>query len=163
VKNSLHGGAGGLGLVFAAGGVGAIAASLLRGHLGWPRRPLTVVYLAWAGTAFSLVGYALVGAVWQAMVVSFFSVGCLTTGGIVWTTVLQRSIPGPMIGRVSSLDWLLSLGLAPMSYALTGPVANLLGVKQTLLGAGLVSGAVMLLILVRVPDVQVAGGEEGAS
>jgi DHA3 family tetracycline resistance protein-like MFS transporter len=157
VKNSLHGGAGGLGLVFAAGGVGAIVAALLRGQLGLPRRPLTVVYLAWAGTAFSLVGYAVVGAVWQAMVVSFFSVGCLTTGGIVWTTVLQRSIPGPMIGRVSSLDWVLSLGLAPISYALTGPVANLLGVKATLLGAGLVSGAVMLLVLVRVRDVRAAG------
>ena len=60
VKNSLHGGAGGLGLVFAAGGVGAVAASLLRGQLGLPRRPLAVVYLAWTGTAFSLVGYAFV-------------------------------------------------------------------------------------------------------
>jgi MFS family permease len=159
VKNSLHGGAGGLGLVFAAGGVGAIAAALLRGQLGLPKRPLTVVYLAWAGTAFSLVGYALVGAVWQAMVVSFFSVGCLTTGVIVWTTVLQRSIPAKMIGRVSSLDWVLSLGLAPISYALTGPVANLLGAKETLLGAGVVSGAVMLLALVRVPDVHAAGDE----
>jgi hypothetical protein len=119
-----------------------------------------VVYLAWAGTAFSLVGYALVGAVWQAMVVSFFSVGFLTTGVIVWTAVLQRSIPPQMIGRVSSLDWVLSLGLAPISYALTGPAANLLGVKTTLLGAGVVSGAVMLLVLVRVPDVQVAEGEE---
>ena len=95
VKNSLHGGAEGLGLVFSAGGVGAIVAALLRGHLGLPRRPLTVVYVAWAATAFSLVGYALATAVWQAMIVSFFSLACLTTGGIVWTTVLQRScLPG---------------------------------------------------------------------
>src|SRR5439155_9570274 len=53
VKNSLHGGAEGLGLIFGAGGVGAVLASLLRGQLGLPRRPLTVVYLAWAATAFS--------------------------------------------------------------------------------------------------------------
>jgi Transmembrane secretion effector len=160
VKNSLHGGAEGLGLVFAAGGVGAIAAALFRGHLGLPRRPLTVVYLAWAGTAFSLVGYAVVGAVWQAMLVSFFSVGCLTTGGIVWTTVLQRSVPGRMIGRVSSLDWVLSLGLAPVSYALTGPIANELGAKATLLRAGIVSGAVLLLVLLVVPSVRNAGGHD---
>ena len=132
VKNSLHGGAGGLGLVFAAGGVGAVAASLLRGQLGLPRRPLAVVYLAWTGTAFSLVGYAFVSAVWQAMLVSCFSVGCLTTGAIVWTTVLQRAVPGKMIGRVSSLDWVLSLGLTPLSYALTGPAADLLGARATL-------------------------------
>ena len=162
VKNSLHGGAGGLGLVFAAGGVGAVTASLLRGQLGLPRRPLTVVYVAWAATAFSLVGYALVDAVWQAMVVSFFSIGCLTTGGIVWTTVLQRAVPGAMIGRVSSLDWVLSLGLTPVSYAVTGPVADLFGPKGTLLRAGIVSGAVLLLVLLLVPAVRAADVGQGA-
>jgi len=160
VKNSLHGGAEGLGLIFAAGGVGAVIASLLRGQLGLPRRPLTLVYLAWAATGFSLVGYALVHTVWQAMIVSFFSVGCLTTGGIVWTTVLQRSVPGRMIGRVSSLDWVLSLGLAPLSYALTGPIANLLGARATLLRAGLVSGTVMLLVLFLVPGVRAVDHHE---
>jgi DHA3 family tetracycline resistance protein-like MFS transporter len=160
VKNSLHGGAEGLGLVFAAGGFGAIAAALFRGHLGLPRRPLTVVYLAWAGTAFSLVGYALVATVWQAMVVSFFSIGCMTTGGIVWTTVLQRSVPGRMIGRVSSLDWVLSLALTPLSYALTGPIANLMGARETLLRAGIVSGVVLLVVLLVVPSVRHAGEHE---
>ena len=160
VKNSLHGGAEGLGLIFGAGGVGAVIASLLRGQLGLPRRPLTVVYVAWAATAFSLVGYALVDTVWQAMLVSFFSVGCLTTGGIVWTTVLQRSVPAQMIGRVSSLDWVLSLALAPLSYALTGPIADVLGARATLLRAGLVSGAVMLLVLLLVPGVRAADRRE---
>jgi len=160
VKNSLDGGAEGLGLVFAAGGFGAIAAALFRGHLGLPRRPLTVVYLAWAGTAFSLVGYALVDTVWQAMVVSFFSIGCMTTGGIVWTTVLQRAVPGRMIGRVSSLDWVLSLGLTPVSYALTGPIANLMGARATLLRAGIVSGVVLLVVLLVVPSVRHAGEQE---
>jgi DHA3 family tetracycline resistance protein-like MFS transporter len=160
VKNSLDGGAEGLGLIFAAGGVGAIAAALFRGHLGLPRRPLTLVYLAWAGTAFSLVGYAVVQTVWQAMIVSFFSIGCMTTGGIVWTTVLQRSVPGRMIGRVSSLDWVLSLALTPVSYALTGPIANALGARATLLRAGLVSGVVLLVVLVVVPSVRNADAQE---
>jgi len=159
VKNSLHGGAGGLGLVFAAGGVGAVGASLLRGQLGLPRRPLTVVYVAWTGAAFSLVGYAFAGAVWQAMLVSFFSIACLTTGEIVWTTVLQRAVPGHMIGRVSSLDWVLSLGLAPLSYALTGPVADALGARKTLLGAGVVGGVVLLLVFAFVPAVRAVDEE----
>ena len=152
VKNSLHGGAEGLGLVFSAGGVGAIVAALLRGHLGLPRRPLTVVYVAWAATAFSLVGYALATAVWQAMIVSFFSLACLTTGGIVWTTVLQRSVPARMIGRVSSVDWVLSLALAPVSYALIVPISNALGARTTLLWSGVIGGAVMLVVLLAVPD-----------
>ena len=160
VKNSLHGGAEGLGLVFAAGGVGAIAAALLRGHLGLPRRPLTIVYVAWAATAFSLIGYALVDAVWEAMLVSFFSLACLTTGAIVWTTVLQRSVPARMIGRVSSLDWVLSLGLAPVSYALTVPLADVLGARTTLLWAGVIGGVVMLAVLLAVADVRAVDAVE---
>jgi DHA3 family tetracycline resistance protein-like MFS transporter len=160
VKNSLHGGAAGLGLVFSAGGVGAIVAALLRGHLGLPRRPLTVVYVAWAATAFSLVGYALATAVWQAMIVSFFSLACLTTGGIVWTTVLQRSVPAGMIGRVSSVDWVLSLALAPVSYALIVPISNALGARTTLLWSGVIGGAVMLLVLLAVPDARAVGVRE---
>jgi len=161
VKNSLDGGAEGLGLIFAAGGVGAIAAALFRGQLGLPRRPLAVVYLAWTATAFSLVGYALVNTVWQAMIVSFFSVGCLTTGGIVWTTVLQRAVPARMIGRVSSLDWVLSLGLAPLSYALTGPIAGAFGARSTLLWCGVVGGVVFPLVYLVLPGVRgVASVEE---
>jgi DHA3 family tetracycline resistance protein-like MFS transporter len=163
VKNSLHGGAQGLGLIFAAGGVGAIAAALFRGQAGLPRRPLAVVYLAWSATAFSLVGYAVSNAVWQAMIVSFLSVGCLTTGGIVWTTVLQRAVPARMIGRVSSLDWVLTLALAPLSYALTGPIAGAFGARSTLLWCGVVGAVVLALVYVAVPDVRtVAASEEEA-
>ena len=154
VKNSLDGGAQGLGLIFAAGGVGAIAAAFFRGQLGLPRRPLAVVYATWTATAFSLIGYAVVDTVWQAMVVSFFSVACLTTGGIVWTTVLQRTVPARMIGRISSLDWVLSLGLAPLSYLVTGPIATQLGARRTLLWAGVVGGIVLVLVYLFVPGVR---------
>jgi len=164
VKNSLDGGAQGLGLILAAGGVGAVAAALLRGHLGLPRRPLVVVYVTWAACAFSLVGYALADAVWEAMVVSFFSIACLTSSGIIWTTVLQQSVPARMIGRVSSLDWILTLGLAPLSYALTAPIADILGARSTLLWAGIVSGGVLLGVLFAVPAVRtVDSGEEEAT
>ena len=43
VKNSLGGGAGGLGLVFAAGGAGAIVASIFLGQRELPRRPITAI------------------------------------------------------------------------------------------------------------------------
>ena len=154
VKNSLHGGAQGLGLVFAAGGVGAIAASLVLGQRSLPGRPLALVYFAWSISTLALVGYALAGHVWQAMLVSFVSVGGLVGGGVVWTTLLQRLVPDGMIGRVSSLDWLLTLGLTPVSYALTGPVSDLLGVKPTLVAAGLASTAVLVVVLLLVPSLR---------
>ena len=60
-----------------------------------------------------------------------------------------------MIGRVSSLDWVLSLGLAPLSYALTGPIADELGARPTLLGCGGLGG----IVLVHPPGDDAQGGE----
>jgi hypothetical protein len=49
-----------------------------------------------------------------------------------------------MLGRVSSIDWLVSTALLPLSYALTPPVAHLLGARTTLVLAGTVGAAVTL-------------------
>jgi hypothetical protein len=51
-----------------------------------------------------------------------------------------------MLGRVSSFDWFVSMGLIPLSFAVTGPVAELLGARTTLAVAGLL-GAVTLVFL----------------
>ena len=59
-----------------------------------------------------------------------------TAGTIVWATTKQRHVPAALLGRVSSLDWLISIGLLPLSFALTGPVAAAIGVRATLVGAG---------------------------
>jgi len=47
-----------------------------------------------------------------------------------------------------SLDWFVSIGLLPVSFALTGPVAELVGVKATLIGAGVLGSLSGLLLLV---------------
>ena len=55
-----------------------------------------------------------------------------TAGTIVWATMKQRHVPASMLGRVSSLDWMISIGLLPFSFALTAPVAGALGARTTL-------------------------------
>jgi hypothetical protein len=43
---------------------------------------------------------------------------------------------------VSSLDWLMSISLVPLSFALTGPIAQGIGDDATMLWAGLLGSAV---------------------
>ncbi len=69
-------------------------------------------------------------------------------GTIVWATIKRRHVPGSMPGRVSSLDWLISIGLLPLSFALTAPVAGLVGARATLIGAAAIGGAITLAALV---------------
>ena len=84
-----------------------------------------------------------------------------TVGTIVWATIKQRHVPASMLGRVSSLDWLVSIGLLPLSFALTAPVTALVGVRATLIGAAVI-GAVFTLGALFLPgmrDIEGAAGE----
>jgi uncharacterized membrane protein len=138
----------GLGLVFAAGGAGAFVCSLgLALHGRTPRRGLVFVYLTWAGSTFAVAALAVCVHVWQAMLASVFLFGLSASRGIVWRTLLQRRVPGDMLGRVSSLDWFASAGLVPVSFALTGPVAAAFGASKTLFAAGMAGGILMLTCL----------------
>lgn len=148
IKNHLHGGADGLGFVLAAGGLGALVASLATGQRGSSRRPLVVVYLTWAVACFGLVGYSLVEKVWEAALVSAVATGSLVTGQILWETLMQHSVPGELLGRVASLDWFVSSGLVPASFAITGPVADGIGALTTLRWSGVLAGGVLIGFLV---------------
>jgi MFS family permease len=144
VKNELGGGAAQLGLVFAAGGLGAVGCAILVGERGLPRRDITLMYACWTLATVMVCGYGLATAVWQLMLASFAFNVLETAGTIVWATAKQRHVPASLLGRVSSLDWLISIGLLPLSFAVTGPVSAAVGVRTTLLGAGILGGVVTL-------------------
>jgi DHA3 family tetracycline resistance protein-like MFS transporter len=55
---------------------------------------------------------------------------------------MSTRVPPELRGRVHSLDWLVSIGLAPLSSALTGPVSKAIGIDATLILAALVPAAV---------------------
>ncbi len=147
VKNELGGSAADLGFILAMGGIGSITAALIVGHRGAPRRYITFMYLAWTGSTLAVAGYGLANLAWQAMVACLVFNALETAGTIVWVTTKQRLVPGRLLGRVSSLDWFVSIGLLPLSFALTGPVAGAIGARQTLVAAGVVGAVVTLSFL----------------
>jgi DHA3 family tetracycline resistance protein-like MFS transporter len=164
VKNSLHASAGTLGVVLAAGGIGAIGAAVWTGSHGQPRRDVTFMYAVWTVATLAVAGYGLAVAAWQLMAACLVFNALETAGTIVWATLKQRHVPGAMLGRVSSLDWLISIALLPLSFALTAPVAAAVGARATLVGAALIGGAVTLgaLFLPGMRDIERSGGSTGA-
>jgi MFS family permease len=162
VKNELHASAGTLGFVFAAGGLGAVAAAVWMGSRGHPRRDVTFMYGTWTIATLAIAGYGIARASWQLMVACLLFNALETAGTIVWATIKQRHVPSAMLGRVSSLDWLISIGLLPISFALTAPVAGILGVRATLVGAGLVGAAITFSALF-LPGMRSIEGEAGVS
>lgn len=153
VKNRLELDADALGLIFAIGGVGSVLAALVIGQVGLPRRMITVMYVSWAVGVALLAGYGLMNSLWQALLAGFVSAALFEVGAIIWITLLQQLVPRHLLGRVSSLDWLVSTGLVPVSFALTGPISEAIGPGTTMVLGGLV-GAVLMGALLFYPGVR---------
>ena len=147
VKEVLHGTASDLGIILGAGGVGAIAAALIVGQMGLPRRQLTFMYLCWTVAALAVAGFGLATSGWQLMIISLVINGLEAAGTVAWATTKQLLVPADMLGRVSSLDWFISIAGLPVSYALTAPVAALIGAQATFVAASVLCAGVTFAAL----------------
>ena len=89
-------------------------------------------------------------------------------GNILWQSLMQAEVPSEILGRVSSVDWAVSLGLSPVGVALAGAAADHFGVRTTIVVPGLVVGVVGLTLLFAMPSITAIdrresdAGESGA-
>ncbi|WP_430785291.1 MFS transporter [Actinoplanes sp. G11-F43] len=132
----------GLALSFMA--AGEVAGGVL-GSRWQPRRPGLV---SLAGVLpYPLVLLALAAALPSPVILA----GYLAAGtgfmlfGIYWYTALQRAIPADRLGVVLSIDQVGSFGLEPIGYAVSGVLAETIGPRRVLFGAGII-GLVMTLL-----------------
>jgi hypothetical protein len=155
VKTELGGSATALGLVLTSGGLGAIVAALTVAATGLPRRFITFMYVSWSIATLAVAGYGLATATWHLAVACVVVNGLEAAGTVAWATAKQRLVPGRLLGRVSSVDWFVSTALLPLSYACAAPVAAMIGVRQTLIAAG-VLGAVVTIGFLFLPGMRTA-------
>ncbi|WP_233188969.1 MFS transporter [Subtercola sp. Z020] len=158
VRDQTGGGPGAFALVLTAYGVGGILGSLTVASLRLPRRYLTIMMLLWGAGVIPLavVGYA--SDLWI-MIVALFVVGfTFAAATVIWGTLLQRRVPSHMLGRVSSLDFFVSLLFMPISMAFAGPVGEAVGLQPAFLVAGLgpVVITVVAIVVARMPRDEIA-------
>ena len=147
VKDQTGGGAGAYALALAGFGVGGAVGSLAVASMKLPRRYLTLMILAWGFGCLPLAIIGYTSWLWV-MVVAVFICGVLFDGAlVVWGTLLQRRVPPSMLGRVSSLDFFVSLALMPISMAVAGPVGEWIGLAPAFLIAGVVPPLLALVTL----------------
>lgn len=147
VKDRLGGGPGDHATVLAAFGVGGAVGSFAMAAVRMPRRYLTVMNLMWGVGCLPLVAMGLATSVWQIVVAAFALGAMFSAPMVIWGTLLQRRVPAHLLGRVASLDFLVSISLMPVSMALAGPVSGLVGLRTTFYVAGIVPGVVAVLAI----------------
>lgn len=152
VKYELHSSALALGLVFAAGGLGTVGAGLLMGRIPQPGNIVGRMVIALAAGATMLAGIGLSQTAWQAALAMFLWNLLMWSGEILWLTLLGLTVPDHLRGRVSSIDFVGSFWLIPISMALTGPAAAIVGPRTLLVMSG-AAGSVAILLTLLVPGV----------
>ena len=158
VKDELGGGPGDHAMVMAAFGIGGAVGSLVMASRPMPRRYLTLMNLMWGVGCLPFVVMGMATQIWV-VVVSAFVLGALFSAPmVIWGTLLQRRVPPALLGRVASLDFFVSVSLMPVSMALAGPVADLIGLGATFFVAGTAPGvfAVVAILVWRLPEDELA-------
>jgi hypothetical protein len=99
------------------------------------------MYIAWGAATLEVSVFALADRIWQFMAVAVAAGALNTAANVIWGTLLRTRVPDELLGRVSSVDWQMSIALTPLSFALTGPIAEAVGTEATMLAAGVIGAA----------------------
>jgi len=129
-----------------------------------PQRLLMVGVACSGSEALLPAGLAVRLPVYSLAVVGFFCGVCIEQFGIAWETSLQQEIPAAKLARVYSYDMLGSFVAIPVAEVATGPLAQALGTRASLLGAaGVIAvGTVAMLSVRDVRRLRVPGRVVGA-
>jgi len=152
VRETLHSSPFGLGMIFAAGGIGGVLASLIVARLGSPKRMIVIMWSAYGAAVVPICAMALSRTVWLVGVCVVVEVGLIVYGDVLFFSMLQQLVPHNVLGRVSSVLYLMAVGLMPLGTLVAGVVATVLGIRVTLLLSAVIT-CVTTLILV-FPDVR---------
>ena len=98
------------------------------------RRPVFIAALALVGasTQAAIIGSGL-GTVGIAALELLAGV-CVALFFTLWDLSIQEQVPAHAVSRVSAYDFSVSLGLMPLGMAMSGPIAEWLGLQATLIG-----------------------------
>ncbi|WP_332760709.1 MFS transporter [Pseudarthrobacter sp.] len=158
VRDQLGGDSRMFGFLLAVMGVGGAVGSLVTASLKLPRRYLTVMMVSWGAGSLPLAAVGILDSFWTVAAAMFVWGATGSVGMVIWGTLLQRRVPSHLLGRVSSLDFFVSLALMPISMALAGPAAEVFPIWAIFLAAGVVCPvlAVIAMIAARMPADELA-------
>ena len=93
----------------------------------------------WCFGTLPLAAVGYIDAAWLLFGVLFLFGVTDAAGMVIWGTLLQRRVPKHLLGRISSLDFFVSLALMPLSMAVAGPLSQVLSLQAIFIIAGTAS------------------------
>lgn len=141
------------GLILGSGSVGGVLGGLVAYRVR-PTHPVATAFAIWmlgAALPFALVQPLPLVLVMLAAAVVFASI---LVGNVLWETAMQQEVRPDRLARVASIDMLLSLCLMPVGSLIAGPLDGAIGIRATLLLAGVLMSVPNFLVLLFVREVR---------
>jgi len=129
LRHNLHLGKDYVGFAIAASGVAGAIGALVTANLPLPKRRVRVMWTYWTiGTLAALImGFAT--NFWEIIIFPIIASPMMIFGNVIWESMMQSEVPRELLGRASSVDWFVSLGITPLGLVIAGEIANYVGVR----------------------------------
>ncbi|HEX5532680.1 MAG TPA: MFS transporter [Actinomycetales bacterium] len=137
VAEQHYGGARAWSTVLAAQSAGMLVGVGLSARIR-PRRPIRLATLACLPVALPLLTLGMSAPLVVVAAAGFLFGVALDVFSVLWSTTMQREVPGEALSRVSAYDGLGSLVLGPVGLLLAAPLAGAIGPQTALLGCAAV-------------------------
>jgi MFS family permease len=147
VARDVYGSAGIFGLIETITGAGALIGALA--GIRWrPRHPVAAGLLLALPWPVQNIVFALGAPLPIVLILATVNGVGFALFEVWWETALAHHIPPHALSRVSSYDWMGSLALMPLGFAIAGPLASALGARVVLGVGGLITFGLLCLALV---------------
>jgi hypothetical protein len=132
-----HGGAGTVGLLYAAPGVGGLTGAVFTGWTSAIRRQGLAVLVAVAIWGAAITGFGLVHVLWIALALLAVAGGADIVSAIFRSTMLQLLTPGSLRGRLQAVQSAVVTGGPRLGDLESGAVASLAGPVTSVVSGGI--------------------------
>ena len=139
LRNTLHTSKLLVGYAFATFGLSGVVASLIASNVKMPKRRIRVMWSYWLIGTFSALIIGVATNYWEILIFPVISSPMMLLGNVIWESMMQSEVPRELLGRASSVDWFVSLGLAPIGLVVAGVLASHWGIRTYFVVMSLIS------------------------
>lgn len=130
LRHQLHESTAVVGYVFALSGASGTVGAIISSQLALPRRRIRIMWTYWCVGTLSALAMFLATNVWWVLVFPVISSPMILLGNVIFESMMQSEVPRALLGRVSSIDWFVSLGVTPLGIVVAGSLAGSIGVGR---------------------------------
>ncbi len=146
-----HGGAGILGLMYAAPYAGAFVSSVMSGWIGHVRRQGLIVAVAAALWGVAIAAFGFADSLWLALLLLAAAGAADNVSAVLRGTILWTVTPDPLRGRVSGIEFAQVAATPAIGNVEAGLVASLTSLRFSIVSGGVLCVAGTVLVALAVP------------